>query len=228
MNKHTIAVLYAVCCFVGTFIQAHTTEKALRLGTIQFPHSIRTVPSIRVYYAGQKVPTQIDSESKKITFTVSANEQRLHVVVTPHPTFKMVKDENTIECLKVDTDNYKYFFITFVKKSNKKEGITTIEPEYEWNIKSEPLHNGRIPDDALIICYDPQYINAVNGGNAFELPYIQIHDNILQLVGSESQLQDLSTKLLLSCIDFDTVHATIHREIKRQGHPKTILAMDIN
>lgn len=229
MKKHTIALFIVVCCLVGTLLNAQPTEKTLRLGTIQFPHSITRVPSMRIYYAGHKIPTAHDNEGRKITFTLNTNVQKIHVVVTPNISFHTVPNENIVDFLKADVD-YKYWVMTLDKKTCKKDGVTvTVDPvEYEWSTKTEQLVDGRIPDEAIIICYDPAYINGVVGGSSFELPTIQIRDNVVQLAGSESQLQDASAKLLLSCIDFDTIHTAIRREVKTEGHPKIILALDMN
>ncbi len=231
MKKHTITLLTVVCCLVGTLLNAYSTEKALRLGTIQFPSSISRIPSMRIYYSGNKIPTVSDNEGKKITFSLNANVQKIHVVITPNISFHTSPhDTNIIDFLKADAD-YKYWVMTLDKKACKKDSIIAlVEPiEYEWTTKVDQLVDGRIPDEAIIICYDPTYINGVIGnGSSFELPTIQIQDNVLQLAGSESQLQDISAKLLLSCIDFDTIHTAIRREVKHQGHPKIILALDMN
>ncbi len=83
---------------------------------------------------------------------------------------------------------------------------------YTWTIDPMALKENKIPDDALIVCYTPQYVERMEGGSSIQLPKIIIKDNVLELAGSESNLIDSSITLLLSSLDTDAIHANVPKK----------------
>ncbi len=202
-------------------------SSSLMVGTIQFPHSLSNVPMIRVYTCGKKIPYQLcetDNDSKQFTFCIPqiTYEDSFFLLITNKVYFEPVHNKelgnlhSTIKYLKVlPTQAYKLYKL--VLKSEKTTGGKMI---YHWDIleiKIDPK-NGRIPDDAIIICYEPTFVDCLTGGSAFELPTIQLKSDILNFIGSETKLHDLSNQMLMASIDSDPIHAVIHQEIKRSSH----------
>ncbi len=105
----------------------------------------------------------------------------------------------------------------------KKKKMNT--PKYTWKVTKEalPTDSGRLPDDTIIVHYVPTLIESISGGSKFELPTIKMKNNLLQLVGSEKELHELSDSLLLSCLDLEPLHATIQQKV-RFGKLHTLVA----
>ncbi len=108
----------------------------------------------------------------------------------------------------------------FRQKSKKAK-----QPLYFWKITEEtlPKDSRRIPDETIIIYYYPHLIESITGGSKFELPTIKMKTDLLALVGSETKLHELSDGLLLSCLDHDSLHATIQQSV-RFGRLHTLVA----
>ena len=208
---------------IGLFSPANSYFEALFIGTIQFPNTIKKVPNIRVYCSGHIIKTETDDDSKKLTFSIpeSKNKKRFSLLIDP------------------SLQEYKFYQFELVKKNAEQNGESKDktksiknheQPEnhnadYHWVIEEDhlALEDGRIPDDTVIICYKPSYIEGLQGGTKLEFPHIRIKNNILQLAGSEDQLHDTSITLLLSSLDYDTIHRSIRQEIK-QDYQKTLIA----
>ena len=226
---------------IGLFSPANSYFEALFIGTIQFPNTIKKVPNIRVYCSGHIIKTETDDDSKKLTFSIpeSKNKKRFSLLITEGIQFET--EENTVKYLKIDPSlqEYKFYQFELVKKNAEQNGESKDktksiknheQPEnhnadYHWVIEEDhlALEDGRIPDDTVIICYKPSYIEGLQGGTKLEFPHIRIKNNILQLAGSEDQLHDTSITLLLSSLDYDTIHRSIRQEIK-QDYQKTLIA----
>ena len=106
-----------------------------------------------------------------------------------------------------------------IDEDNKTNKTEEHETTYSWYIteSSDELDQGKIPDDTIIVCYDPEYVDKLEGGTNIDLPRIIIKDNILELVGSEDKLHELSTTLLLSSLDSDSMHSKIEHEVKQNN-----------
>lgn len=98
-------------------------------------------------------------------------------------------------------------------------------PKYTWKVAQEslPAHSGQLPDDTIIVHYMPKLIESISGGSKFELPTIKMKNNLLQLVGSEKELHELSDSLLLSCLDLEPLHKTVQQQV-RFGKLHTLVA----
>ena len=87
------------------------------------------------------------------------------------------------------------------------------------------MPDGRIPDETIIIRYNPDYVQALEGGNNIEFPKIIIKPDILKLVGSEAKLHELSNSWFLAALNTDTIHETAPVRIRVTPQSKTVLAM---
>jgi hypothetical protein len=205
------------------------------MGTIQFPNELKKVPNVRVYCGGNRITSQTLDAAKQATFTLPFEERRrttFSLLITETIQFQPEEGTNTIQYLKINPEQtYKFYVLELIKTELKHNADDFFNADrlksnasnqnnqmtYAWKIIEHTLLNGRIPDDAIIICYNPEYIENLSGGNAVELPHIYIKDNVINLAGSEAKLHDASAALLLSSLDTDAIHATIHQEVKHES-----------
>lgn len=195
-------------------------EKKLFVGSIQFP-KLKSIPNVRIYYRGNKIKSETDQEGKKVTFSLSENKLSTFFYLLITEQIHSETENNTIKYFKIQTNQkYKLFSL---------ELITDNKGKSEWRIKEQqiPFKTGRIPDDAIIICYNPAFVEKIVGGTEIELPKIYIKDNIVSLVGSEDKLHDKSIELLLSSLDYDALHSTIKQAVKQDISLKTVVALDL-
>jgi hypothetical protein len=211
-----------LCTVFSLLLLVYTTSgladsPMLFTGAIQFPRSITTIPDIRIYYCGNKVVCEKQEHSNRISFTIKENRniKKFLVLVTPAISFETVQETNTIKFLRA-TPPYKLYTLKFAKKEHRSNDFYDDTPQnYGWEI-TENRSESRIPDYAIIICYDPNFIETIEGGSAIEFLKVTIKPDILKLVGSEEKFQEKSVEFLLSSIDCDTFHSQIHPEIKQE------------
>lgn len=232
MKKPLSLVSLILCILTIGHNEALAFTKALYMGTVQFPKDIKIIPPVRVYCAGNKIKAETNDTAKRITFAVpSEDKRRSHFTLIITETIQFESEENTIKYLKIKSgQSYKFYSLELVKKemhSDDTEGyLKPKEPTYEWVVQEQKISliDGHIPDDAIIICFKPDYVKSLEGGNAVEFPKIIIKNDILQLAGSEAKLDDLSIKLLLSSLDSDAIHANLQQEVK-QDYQRTRITL---
>jgi hypothetical protein len=209
-------------------------EKSLFIGNIVFPSTLEMVPSIRVYYAGRKIVCETDDCGKKVTFSIPEHKQRTFFFMLITSDIEFCSHENTVPFLKLKKNcSYKFFVMEMIQvevpKKKKKPWANPFEKniEYAWAIRQLELQlpDNRIPDETIIVCYNPDYIYSLEGGNNIEFPKIVIKPDILKIVGSEAKLHELSNKWFLAALNTDTIHDTPSAEILMNPHSKTRLAM---
>jgi len=194
------------------------------LGVIQFPHSIRTVPAIRIYSCGKKVTFQCDHEAKQLVFQVPqiTNHTSCQILITeqvhfvPHTSASNTNCSNTIEYLKVPYQQpYLFYELTLTETKNKQGQVTS-----SWTIDSRQLDKTtrKIPDEAIIICYDPAYVDTLVGGSTFEIPMIKLKTDLITPSRPEELIQEHSAKMFLSAIHSDTIHAAITTKCQQRTH----------
>lgn len=217
--------------------------KGLFIGSIQFPITLNHVPSMRVFCGGNKISCEKNDIAKRITFTIPEDKQRTQfaVVITEHVKFEVVEGSNTIEYLKIPAQQpYKMYMLELIKVA-KEEPTESKKPtrgsslyastqdsaySYEWLIHEEKgnLVDGRIPDDAVVVYFKPEYVQSLKGGNAFELPRIMIKKDIAQLAGSEEKLHDFSKSLIISSLDLNAIHANVQAQVTQEYH-RTLITL---
>lgn len=232
MNKIRLFLLFII---VMPFFSYAYEEKAVFIGSIQFPSILEVIPGVRIYYAGKKISTEIDEDGHRIIFSVPApkNLTFFYFLITPEIQFS--SNENTIEFLKLKPRMpYRFYVVELVttEESGNKRAKSTMAfaentTKYHWNIKEVTLNlpANRIPDDTIIICFDPSYIQKLEGGNAVEFPKICLRPDLLKLTGSEKKLHELSTSWFLAALNTDTIHEAPAPEIKFSPHSKTVIAL---
>ena len=228
-----------ILSFLGLISFAHQPldafgEKSLFIGNIVFPSTLEMIPNIRVYYAGRKIVCETDDYGKKVTFSIPENKQRTFFFMLITPETEFCSHENTVPFLMLKKNApYKFYVMELVQiEAPKKKNRPWANPfeknmEYTWVIKQLDLQlpDGRIPDETIIVRFNPDYVQALEGGNNIEFPKIIIRPDIIKLVGSETKLHELSNRWFLAALNTDTIHDTAPAEVRMHPHSKTILAM---
>ena len=202
--------------------QAQSRNRTLFSGTIQFPELIERVPSMRVYYSGNKITCLPSHHSKKLLFSVPEERQRryFYLLITEKVRFKT--EENTIKYLKIDPQSpYKLYFL--VSPQTPASGKIAKKEDLVWEIGEKRLGtDGRLPDNTIIICCDPKLVETLVGGDLLELPTIMIKETLLDVVGTEKKLHESFEQLLLTLLDIDTLHSPVEPQTKFDATGKSI------
>ncbi len=200
--------------------------KGLFIGTVQFPSTVQEIPSLYVFSSGNWISCEKNNTTKRVTFTLPEDKRRtiFPIVITENVQWEMEDNSNTVKYLKIPHKQaYKLYTIELIKYTNepKASGSHQGTPyTYEWIIEEETstLKDGRLPDDAVVIYFDPAYIESLEGGSAFELPRIVIKKSIASRAGSEKKLRDLSDLLALSSPDLKAIHAKVETQVSQEAH----------
>lgn len=211
----------------STTADAHS----LLMGTIQFPQTIGTVPTLRIYCAGKIIPCTIDQENKSISFTIPkyAQQQHFNLVITEKVNFGFSSSKyqsspnNTPSFMKLaDGQPYLLYSLLLTPEFSETEQAHLT---YRWRVRPDTVSKDRkVPDDAIVICYPANWVAGVTSANSFELPTIEIKPNLLELTESEQQLRQASAKLMLAALDSDTMHATQAQPTIKQDKNRIIIA----
>lgn len=229
LKKLLLLVVSLICISLSSQTAfAHS----LLMGTIQFPQSLSTVPTIRVYCAGKIIPCSVDQKTKTLTFSIPKYAQQHHfnLVITEKvrfgfsPTKYEDKPANTPSYLKLEQKQpYLYYSLLLTPEFTESESA---QLTYRWRIRPESLSTERkIPDDAIIVCCDANWIAGIDSSNSFEFPTIEIKPDLLELAGSQEKLREASARLMLAALDSDTMHAlATPQEMKQDKNRITIAA----
>ena len=212
----------------------------LLMGAIQYPQLIEKVPMIRIYRGGNKIKSEAHQEAKKLNFSISESRYQTKFYVLISEKIDFVTEKGVVLYLKVPLlSPYKLYELELVKSDILPDIVADSpgvkhEPKvaYRWEIREgmQLDENGKIPDDAIIVYQNPAHISGLDGdyagevdAAAYDLPKIVMRSDLLDIVGSEKELHDLSNKQLLSAIDYDPLHTSITQEISHKA--KTIVAL---
>jgi hypothetical protein len=208
MRKNALLLVSLICLIVTS-----SYTQSLIMGCIQFPKELPSVPSVRIYYSGKIIKTTPDHEQKKIHFSLPkfGRQFRYSIVITPLLEFAKNTKADTpimIDFMKLpNTQNYKMFTLLLMPKFQDPED-TDAKLEYAWRVKDDWILNKdhKIPDDAIIICMDPQWIDHIGGATEYELPTVYVKSNVVNICGSSDNFYDQSAKILLAAMDSDAFH----------------------
>jgi hypothetical protein len=94
-----------------------------------------------------------------------------------------------------------------------------------WVVTQKLLPDNRhIPDNAIIVCFHPNLVKSVEGGNGLELPKIILDENVLRQL-TDDELQDVSVQYLLTSLNCDSIHARQNALIKPDFAKRTVISM---
>lgn len=219
--------------YEDNYMSYYPHSKTVYYGTIQFPMNLHHIPDIRIYYKGYRIKCETNHDTKRASFSIVDENHRsdFKILFTEHLQFETT-EQNVVEYLKVpDQAFYKFFTLNLVKNNpflEEAEDNESSTQKTKWRIRElrKALHNGIIPDDTIIVCIDPNYIEKMSGGNATTLPTIKIRPDLIKFVGSEAKVHQKSDELLLSLVmDFDAIHASLQQEIRPKYEQKMIVAL---
>jgi hypothetical protein len=237
MNKLNIyAAALLIACSLTT--SAYFAGDKLWHGAIKFPILTKKIPKIAIYYTGISIPTHIQTANRQLTFDISESKIRttFYLIVIEH--VDLVTEQNTVKYFVAPTNSsYKLYHLQFtpnqklIKGSGPAEKIdqdkkqTDLEEMGTWTIEQQSLpEDRRIPDNAIIVCYNPSLIKNVEGGNGLELPKIILDEQIIQQLGDE-ELQNVSDLALLTSLDYNSIHARQNSLVKHDFAKKNIISM---
>jgi len=236
MNKKRTLIGFTVltCCIIplqGAFFKE--PQQTLFMGTVQWPTTLKKIPSMRFYHAGHQLIGEINNETRQITYTVPESRNIdivTFIIAEPQNIKPLMAEDNTIQHLTIVKNSpYKCFQAmrittdptTTLGLSNK------TSPTESWRIEKRKLHeDGKLPDNALIICCNPDFVDDLSGGNSIDLPTLHICSDILTKVGSEEALHEASDTILITCLNLDTLHTKLTFDVK-QHQEKKLVAFNI-
>lgn len=195
-------------------------------GSMKFPLLLKKVPSVRVYWSGNRISCSTDKASKTLNFSIPGmrNQHGLYLVIAKDICLK--SDHNVVYYLYLKKkSDYKFYYLELVEQFDE----VTKRMQRSWSVRELPLledadGNLRLPDDAIVVYYESKFIAGLDvvSKNPLELPRINVVDDILSVVGSESLLHDTSDILLCTALTMDTVHRELDQEIRPSIDHKTI------
>lgn len=203
------------------YTQSHNTcTYNLIMGSIKFPKSITQVPMIRIRCMGQRIPTascEVNHITKEFSYSIPlpAAQKTFYMLITEDVQGKNITQNqshasavNTIQYLKILPEQAYTCY----------KCVLTNQPKNTWRITPHTLDpdTGQIPDDAIIICYNPAYVDRIEGQNKFTLPRIIIKEEILDLVGSNEDFEQYNTRTLLTAMNNDALHAPLNQHVIHQ------------
>lgn len=214
----------------------YSLDKNVFQGSILFPKDIKKLPNISIYRRGLKIKTEEEASNHKIQFTISEDKssKRFYLIISKEITPKV--DDNTVKYLTVDTSNnhknYKFYELALFTNQelvvNPKTKQEEIKENSFWSVQRMKLgKEGVIPDDTLMIIFNPDYVDKIEGGNSLELPSIVLIKNLIKKAGSEKKFTDETNELVLSsCFDLNIIHSNeTCTEFRPEKNKKVVIAM---
>lgn len=199
--KKSIAMLVLISCFqVYTEPQDPTT---LFLGNIKFPKKLNQT-DLCIYYKGQKLNTDWDKHnlSAQYSFLEAKTSQSLFLLVCNELAY-YTKSNNTVQYLRLTNEEYRCYQLQATRLQDDQENIV----QFSWNCQECELENGIIPDNTIILLFDPFLIEGIqihtwNKNQAMRLvPTITISNN-----ATACEIVRAMTIAQLTAIDIDTIH----------------------
>ena len=207
MTYKPLFLVLPILCILTSSISAYN----LLMGTIQFPSTLASIPNVRIYHSGKIVKGKVDNTNRTITFSIpkyNNSQIRYSLVVTESIEFAMPKatklsenPSNIIQYIKIpDGQDYKLYTLLLVPRFS--DTGSPGKPSYQWRILNDRARfNNKIPDDTIIVIFDPAWVDSLQSDNATELPTITVTQDL-----SSEMLYEKSAQLLLAAIDSDTMH----------------------
>jgi hypothetical protein len=145
-------------------------------------------------YKGQEIKTEVDGNTLLFRIPISKQQHRLLLLFIED--FDNVFKE-VIEDVQQITVDYQ------VARVNTPYHLFELQrADQTWNVIERLLpDDGRIPDNTIIVRCPAHYLKSIEGGSYYQLPTITLKDNIVQLAGSEKQLEDKSIELHMASLD---------------------------
>lgn len=223
-----VDLIYMVNCmrrylFLFCFLMVHTitpfTDQAVYFGTIQMPTNCVLASGIRVWHEGKALRTDFDPLSEKVSFEVSIDsDTRFFYLVISHQLSFQTQDNTVTHFEIVAGGSCKMYCLELTKNG---------AGQLVWEIQQLKKMITPIPVEAVVVYCPAEYVQEVVSTSSIEFPKIVLKNNLIELLGSAEKLDDILAWVRLHAIDYDPVHETVKREIKKQDSSKTIIVMNV-
>lgn len=216
MNKKSLFSTILVFLSLSSFFLQAFTDRKLIVGTIDLPAHFEKLTNVRVWHGGKIIACDIDTKSKKISFELSIEKsQAFFYLVVIDDIIPSIED-NTVHYFSATKNaDYKIYSLTCANQ----EG--TSEVTFHWTMKQLHIPLSRIPDDAIIVYFPGSYVDHLEGGSSIELPKLVIKKSL-----NQETVYTAFTKQLLKAINYDSLHASITRDIKPGTTSTTLVAFN--
>lgn len=193
---------------------------------IEFPTLLKKIPqnlqNIYLFYCGRRIDRDDYTTNNKIFFSVLESRMITHfylMIIDSMPDLELIC-ANTVDYLKVDPSHrYKFYSLSLVAQESEKNK----KIEYVWIINEVSVPaSGQLPDNTLLMTYNPDLVDHLEGGNAIELPTIVIKKD---LEVSDEQINQQSVEIILSALDYNAFHESTKIELADDSDTKTIRIM---
>lgn len=206
--KKVYAILTALTIACAWHIQ--TDARATIDGTISFPDTVTTPPIIRLYHCGRKLVSE--QRGNTVTFSIRKEQnvkQMFLLIASRISPIGARRNEtplvNTVDHLAVPENlSYKFYSLVLEEKTG------------HWAVAGTRALNTerQIPDNTIIVLWDPNTIASVSGETATDSLRITCRDDIISFFGSEQKLQECAAKIQLEAINSDLFHETPTETVK--------------
>jgi hypothetical protein len=198
------------------FIFTHTifiypSAISIRTGAIEFPLTLQRIPNVEIFYEGQKIKVEIETNKLVFNIPMSRMQWRFFILFVENADYVLKSSDGlTVQ----NTVDYQ------IVQSGIPYRVFELQTQGDqWLIAERLLpDNGRIPDSTIIVYFPPNYIDTVTGGNRLELPHVLIKDNIVELAGGEELLQEKADELSLATIDTAMLHMPMKETVRLAGN----------
>ncbi|HEV2916218.1 MAG TPA: hypothetical protein VGW78_00570 [Candidatus Babeliales bacterium] len=195
-----------LCCIAANI---YCSPIGLLIGKIVFPLS--QALTYELTYGGQKITTEIDGSTLIFRMPINKHQQSFFLLFIEDFDNVYKIGESAIEQKTVDYQIARagilYHFFELQKDNDA------------WIVAPQLLpDNGRIPDNTIIVRCPADYLKSIEGGSYYQLPTIVLKDNIIELAGSEEQLQEKSVALHMASLDIAPFYEPMKETKKLSGN----------
>ncbi len=204
-------------------------------GTIRLPVGVST-HGANVYHGGTKI--RVITEDNQIAFSIKPNRgQKVFYILIAQAdalsySFKHKDKYSTTQTIQyrsvLNGKAYKLFRMRIIpKETSIKETLIALDAqikntkeEYDWYIEELRLREyDIIPDNTIVIHYNPIYVQGLKNEGPHKLPVIIIKNNIEDI----DALYEQEIINLLASLDTDTIHAPTKRKININNACKQVI-----
>jgi hypothetical protein len=208
-----------LCFFLGEYTAADASNDTHRaaemVGIIQFP-----VPSqgVKIYQGGTILDTELEDEHLFFRIKLYGKQNKFSfLIVQPNAIeyrFKSYLDprvlQQTVQCRTVKQESpYAYY--------------ECIRQKDSWVIKKTVLpEDNIIPDDAIVIMHNPEYVRSLKDEGIHRLPTIIMHTDAVKEREGQQRFAQEELYYLLATIDTDTIHDRCPAYVAFVGYTKIV------
>lgn len=215
--------LFLITTAISPIFSFTITNPTLFTIPIEFPTLLKKIPqnlqNIYLYYCGQRIHRDAHTTHNKLFFSILESRMITHfylIIINSMPDPEFITG-NVVDYLKIDdSHHYKFYSLSLIAQEAKNDKKT----EYVWIIQEISIpSSGRLPDNTVIMSYDPDLVDHLEGGNAIELPTIILKKDISSL---EEITNQQSIEIILSTLDYNAFHEAAKTELIHDPETKTI------